>query len=224
MEGTRTEINSSYDPEGITPMQSLINKYKVLLDKEMDIVIGKSDQDMPFSSPESLLTNLTSDVMKEEGDKYTNGHCDLALMNVNGHRTGLPKGDITIGNIFNIYSFDNVLVLVKVKGSVLKEIFDSYAKMGGAGLSSSAKLEISKNGQLISAAVNNSPLLPDKEYTLVTLDYLAEGNDGMGALSKADSVEDMGILLRDVMLNYVEKKTSEGQSVSSVLDGRITVK
>ncbi|MFV0468864.1 MAG: 5'-nucleotidase C-terminal domain-containing protein [Dysgonomonas sp.] len=224
MTGIRTEMDATYDPATVTPMQLLVDGYKAQLDKEMNQVIGVAVQDMNLGRGESLLTNWTSDAMEKAGDKFTSGHCDLALMNVNGHRANLAKGNITLGNMYEIYSFDNALVLVKVKGSVLTEVFESYAKMGGAGISSSAHLEITKDGKLLSATVNGQPVDPKKTYSLVTLDYLAEGNDGMEALKKEDSVTPLGLLLRTYMIDYVKEQTKAGQQINSVLDGRITIK
>lgn len=203
-------------------MQSLVDHYKVKLDNEMNQVIGVSTQDMTYGRPESLLTNLTSDVMEAYGNKYTDNACDLACMNVHGHRANLSKGNITIGNIFEIYSFENTLVLIKLKGSDLLDAFESYAKMGGAGISSTVKLII-KDGKLESATVKGLPVDKDKVYTIITLDYLADGNDGLDAFKNSIELIEPGLTLRDAMMQYVKEQTAKGNEISSVLDGRITV-
>lgn len=201
---------------------ALVDQYKVKLDNKMNEVIGVSTQEMTSARPESLLTNLTSDVMQAYGEKYTNGKCDLACMNVHGHRANLPKGNITIGNIFEIYSFENMLVLVKLKGSDLLDVFEAYAKMGGAGISSTAKLVI-KDNKPVSATVKGQPIDKNKIYTIITLDYLAEGNDGMEVLKRSTEVTETGIILRDAMIQYLKDQTANEKEISSVLDGRITI-
>lgn len=203
-------------------LQALVDTYKVKLDNEMNQVIGVSTQDMTYGRPESLLTNLTSDVMQAYGSKYTNGTCDLACMNVHGHRANLSKGNITVGNIFEIYSFENTLVLIKLKGSDLLDAFDSYAKMGGAGISSTVKLLI-KDGKLQNATVKGLPIDKDKIYTIITLDYLADGNDGLEAFKNSTEVIEPCLTLRDAMMQYVKDQTANGKEISSVLDGRITI-
>lgn len=205
-----------------TEMQTLVETYKVKLDNEMNQVIGVSTQDMTYGRPESLLTNLTSDVMEAYGNKYTNGTCDLACMNVHGHRANLSKGNITVGNIFEIYSFENTLVLIKLKGSDLLDAFDSYAKMGGSGISSTVKLLI-KDGKLESATIKGLPVDKDKIYTIITLDYLADGNDGLEAFKNSLEVVEPGLTLRDALMQYVKDQTANGKEISSVLDGRITI-
>ena len=63
----------------------------------------------------------------------------------------------------------------------------------------------------------------DKIYNVVTIDYLADGNDNMKAFQDAVSINNTGITLRDVMIDYVREQTAEGKQISSQLDGRITI-
>jgi len=43
-------------------------------------------------------------------------------MNVFGHRATLPKGEITVGTLYEIYAFDNAITFLELKGSDLKNI------------------------------------------------------------------------------------------------------
>lgn len=222
MRGERILVTETHQPD--PQMQQLVQKYKNRLDKEMNVVIGKSEQDMLFDKPESLLTNFTSDVMLQVDNKYTNGlSLDMAVMNVNGHRAPMPIGNITVGNIYETYSFDNELAIVQLKGSDVQTLFNEFAIMGGTGVSANVKLTITKDVKLIAATIGGKPVDKNKTYNIVTLDYLADGNDGMSAFKKAVSVYKPGIILRDYMLGYVKKQTEQGKSISSKLDGRITV-
>lgn len=204
-------------------MAGMVAYYRHRMEKVMDQVIGHSVQNMPYGKPESLLTNFTSDVMLALDTKYTGGHpVDLTIMNVNGHRAHIPEGDVTVGDVFTTYPFENELVVVRLKGSDLKEVFEAYAGMGGFGISGSVKLKV-KDKQLKDAKVNGLPVDRNKIYTIVTLDYLAEGNDGMEALKKAESATPTGLTLRDYMMDYIKEQTRKGKQISSKLDGRIVI-
>ena len=109
MSGTIVEMNSSLEAHPHREMGALVQSYKTELDREMNVVIGRSTQFMDYRRPESLLTNLTSDVMKSYGDEHLPGGADIGVMNVHGHRATLPAGDVTIGNLYEIYSFDNTI-------------------------------------------------------------------------------------------------------------------
>lgn len=222
MTGTITEMDSSYDLNPNKELESLVNTHKKILDEQMDEVIGESTNLMPYGYPESPLTNFTSDAMKEYGDKHLPNGADIAVMNVHGHRATMPKGVVTLRNIYEIYSFDNSITFIKLKGSKLTEIFSAYAKMGGSGISSNVKLVISDR-KAKSVTIDNKAIDKDKVYNIVTLDYLADGNNGMTAFLEAEEINNTGITLRDIMIDYVKEKTSEGKKLSSQNDGRIII-
>ena len=64
----------------------------------------------------------------------------------------------------------------------------------------------------------------DKDYTVATIDYLADGNDGLTPFINADKREcPDGLTLRGLFLDYVRQQTAAGKKITSKLDGRITV-
>lgn len=222
MRGTIVEMDTTYDARPHHRMQSLVQSYKIQLDEKMNEIIGYSTQYMDYNRPESLLTNLTADVMKAYGDEHLPDGADAGVMNVHGHRATLPKGEITVGNLFEIYSFDNAITFLELKGSDLKEIFDAYARIGGAGISSNVRL-VAEEGKVRRVTIDGRPIDEHAIYHIVTLDYLADGNDSMTAFRNAVSSTNTGITLRDVMIDYVKEQTRQGNEIKSALDGRITV-
>jgi 2',3'-cyclic-nucleotide 2'-phosphodiesterase (5'-nucleotidase family) len=222
LNGSRETINEKYDMKPNREMNQFVSHYKAKFDEQMKVSVATSDQGMTKGVPESLLTNFSSDQMKRYGDAYTHGNCDLAIMNVNGHRANLPKGIVTLENMYEIYSFDNKLVILKLKGSDLTKVFESCIRIGGAGVSSNVRL-VGIGNELKSALVDGKPVDPDKNYTIVSLDYLADGNDGMEDFRKAISIEKTNLTLRDMMIEYVKSQTKQGKTLHSVLDGRIII-
>lgn len=220
--GTIVEMNAALDSHPQRDMEMLVQSYKKQLDQEMNVVIGKSTQFMDYKRPESLLTNLTSDVMKSYGDEHLPGGADVGVMNVHGHRATLPAGEVTVGNLYEIYSFDNTITFLDLKGSDLTKIFDAYARIGGAGISSNVKLII-EDRKVKSVTVDGKSIDKDKIYHIVTLDYLADGNDNMSAFRDAISSNNTGITLRDVMIDWMKEQTRRGEDIHSQLDGRIVI-
>jgi 2',3'-cyclic-nucleotide 2'-phosphodiesterase (5'-nucleotidase family) len=218
----RYTVTNSESTESNKEVRALVSKYKHLLEQEMNLAIGESEETMTYNRPESLLTNLTSDVMLKYANNQLNMSCDLSLMNVYGHRSNLAKGPITIGNMYEIYSFENALTILELKGSDLLEVFDSYARMGGAGISSTVHLVI-KDKKLLHATVHGQPIHKDKVYSIVTIDYLAEGNDGLEALKEGSNLLETELTLRSIMIDYVKTETAKGHKITSKLDNRIVV-
>ncbi len=225
---TITSLKGEYVPvttatRADAKLETFVNSYKTELDKQMNEVIGYSAKDMSTGRPQSLLTNLTSDLMMKVDTKYTQGKSvDLAFMNVYGIRASIAEGEITVGDIFDAFPFDNALYVVQLKGKYLSEIFDSYAKMGGAGVSKNVKLRI-KDNKILEATIDGKKVDEDKLYTIVTLDYLAEGNDGMEAMKQAKWNAETGITLRDYMLENVRSLREKGKKLDSDLDERIII-
>lgn len=222
MTGSRELMTDKYDKNPDKEMVDFVSHYKVKFDQEMKVQIGTSDQKMTIGKPESLLTNFTSDQMKRFGDEYTKGNCDLAIMNVHGHRAGLPEGKITLENLYEVYPFSNKLIVLKLKGRDLLDVFAAYIEIGGAGISSNVRL-VGIGKSLKSALVDGRNVDPDKIYSVLTIDYLGDGNDGMESLKKAVSEEKTGVTLRDMMIDYVKSQMQMGKAIHSQLDGRIII-
>ena len=70
---------------------------------------------------------------------------------------------------------------------------------------------------------SGKPIDKNNTYNVITLDYLADGNDNMNAFRNAVSTNNTGITLRDIVIEYVREQTAEGKVISSQLDGRITI-
>jgi len=222
MEGKYISVTATSHPN--PEMVELIQKYQSRLTELTSEVIGYATTELSIGKPESPLTNFTSDGMVLLDSTYTKGLAiDFSLMNVNGHRAPIRAGKITIGDMYNTYSFENILVILRLRGKDVREVFEAYAEMGGAGISGNVHLDI-KNKKIVNALIDGIPIEENKLYIIVTLDYLAEGNDGMKALTKALSVEPTGITLRDHMTNHIRRMTVKGKQIEAITDQRITIR
>lgn len=186
-------------------------------------VIGVSEATMDKGRPESLLSNLVAEVLRLSADRVLKHSADIGIMNMGGLRNILPQGDITVDAVFEILPFENSLCVLTMKGTEMKRLMEVIASLHGEGLSG-AHLEITKDGKLLKATVQGKEIEDDKDYTVATIDYLADGNDGLTPLANADKREcPDGMTLRGLFLDYVRQQTAAGKKITSKLDGRITV-
>jgi 2',3'-cyclic-nucleotide 2'-phosphodiesterase (5'-nucleotidase family) len=144
----------------------------------------------------------------------------MGLANVGGLRNNMPEGIVRRGDIMLISPFENYLVVLEMKGSDLLELMRNIAAVKGEAVSSSVRMEITADGQLLSCTIGGKEIDPERTYTVATIDYLAEGNDKMYALKKAVKRHDIGLLARDAMMEYVIKH----RIIDSKMEGRIVVK
>ncbi|HAX96030.1 MAG TPA: hypothetical protein DCY35_05840 [Prolixibacteraceae bacterium] len=204
---------------------SLYLPYKMQLDKEMDIVIGKTTENLVKGKPESKLTNYLADLMLDESRRVAanNGPTispDVSFLNYGGIRTAFPEGDITVRKVFELMPFENELVLLELKGSDMQAFLDYVASSGGDCVGG-ARFVIS--GERASGVkIDNKELKADETYCLATSDYVADGGDNYSMLKNAVKRINTGEKIRDVIIRYMKRNHMAGQIIQPELDGRIT--
>jgi len=226
VQGRKIVMTTAYDTAPDTAAIAVLAPFKSKVDSIMSPVIGTCEMDMTSDHPESLLSNLVADVLWTYSNSIPGQKVDAAVINLGGLRSNLPKGEITFGTIYEILPFENTLCILSLKGTDLRSLFEDIAKVGGQGVSN-VNLLISKsyNAELLDATVGGKEIDNDKTYTVATLDYLAEGNDGLVSFLKANKrVCPQGATIRRIFLDYVKNKTAKGETITSSLDGRIQIK
>lgn len=214
-------INAAFDEKADPEIKAMVDFYKVQIDSVMNQQIGYASQTLASGKPQSLLANFTADVLRIAGEQYTNEPIQLALMNNGGLRAPINEGPVTVGDIFKVFPFENEMVVLKLNGAQVKEIFKRLAAIGGEGVSG-CELVI-KNNKVESLKVDGKPVEDTASYWVSTIDYLADGNSGMSVLEKAEKRINTGVRLRDIMIQYVEDLTAKGKEVSSAIDNRVNV-
>lgn len=201
----------------------IIEPYRNSIEKKMNLIIGYSEQDMNKGRPESLLTNLITDMMLAEGidaaHKRNFTTPDISVINAKGLRSPIKQGAITVSNIFRVMPFENKLIILTLSGQQIVELFTHMAGMGGEGLSG-ASFGI-KNNKPINIKINNKPLNLDKTYTIVTADYLANGGDNYSLLPTIKDRYPTEIKIRNLIIKWIKKLTEEGKHINSTLEKRI---
>lgn len=216
----RIEVTSDLDATPSAEAANIVAPYKASVDSMMAPPLGLSRVAMSPKRPESLLSNWAADVMIEGGTATGLEPADMGLVNIGGLRNNMPEGIVRRGDIMLISPFENYVVVLEMKGKDLLELMRNIAAVKGEGVSSSVRMEISSDGDLLSCTIGGKEIDPNRIYTVATIDYLAEGNDKMYALEKAVKRHDIGILARDIMMEYVIKH----RVIDSKIEGRIIIK
>ncbi len=198
--------------------------YKNILEKDMNRVISISEKEMVKKRPESLLTNFLADLLLEEAkiDTETNDakiNPTISYFNYGGIRTSLPKGEITVGKIFELMPFENEMVYLQLTGNQIQEFLNQIAIKGGDSVGG-ARFVIS-NEKAKAIIINGTKLNLNEKYWLVTNDYVAEGGDGLEVFTHRLEMIKSNKKIRDVILNHLEQKQKSGEILTAKLDGRI---
>jgi 2',3'-cyclic-nucleotide 2'-phosphodiesterase (5'-nucleotidase family) len=183
----------------------IIKPYKSQLDIKMTEIIGLNTTEMVKAKPSSTLTNFIADATISSYEKKSGKHLDAVMMNYGGIRlNSFGAGDILVGEIFEIMPFENYLVILQMKGSNVKQLLNKIASAGGWPISKGSGFTI-KDSMATDIVIDNLPFDETKTYFIGLPDYVANGGDDMSFL-KGLPREDTGILLRELIMQYVKDK------------------
>ncbi len=203
---------------------SVISFYRADMNKQMCRVIGQCDEVMEARRPEANLSRFAADAILSEARKVCSNlgrqQPVMSLLNTGGLRATLHKGSVTVQSIFEISPFENTLVVITLSGEQLRQVFEHVAERGGEPISG-AKITIG-GGMLKDAIIDGEPLVNDKEYLIATNSYLAAGGDGFKML-KNTTQYDTGLMVRDLLIEYVEALVAEGRHMVDPGNVRVTV-
>lgn len=192
--------------------------YREQMKSQMNEVLVYSNQKLEKGLPESKLGNFLADACMD-ATKAKGMQADFSLFNNGGLRRGLPMGQITRGDIFELMPFENELVILKVNGVDVKKISNFIASKGGEPVSG-LRLKI-QDTVATEIFIDNLPLDTSKTYRVLTSDYLANGGDFFSFFLNLPR-ESVSLKVRDAIISYLQSKNKLNQSLTVELDGRIS--
>jgi 2',3'-cyclic-nucleotide 2'-phosphodiesterase (5'-nucleotidase family) len=205
--------------------ENIIYPYRDSLSKSMNRIIGYSDTVMSSLKPQGLLGNFVCDILIQDIPSkpafyFLQNEICFSLLNTRGFRSTLPKGQITVETIFSIMPFENTLLLVQMPESSANDIAKSVLDKKGQPVS--GNIQIKQTGDT-TAQLNYQGKPIDRDFWVITTDYLVDGGDEMFFFSKAKKIIPVQLLLRDAIIQHIEQKHKNGQTLNARLDGRIEI-
>ena len=195
-------------------IQSFIKPYKKTVQDSLSKVLCYSLKSHSKSDSElnSAIGNMIADAVFEIASplfkKNYNINADFVLLNFGGIRSELPSGEITIETAYKIMPFENTVVLAKMKSQVIKEMINYLISEPKAHPISGMKIEISRENELKKFKIQNKPLIVNRDYFVLTSDYLLKGGDNMNFFKKSDSIFTLELKIRDILIDFFSKKDS----------------
>ncbi|MFT5761629.1 MAG: 2',3'-cyclic-nucleotide 2'-phosphodiesterase (5'-nucleotidase family) [Polaribacter sp.] len=198
-----------------------IAPYKEKMIKEINTKISytpkkivRTDGDL-----ESSLGNLLADLSYERANpifnKETGKNIDFAMFNYGGIRAGIPAGNITNKNAFELMPFDNMYVVVELSGDKTEELITYLiTKKTAHPLSKHVQLTITKNGYEL--FIQGKKFDKNKNYYVLTTDYLQSGGDNMIFFKNPKSMYKQEYKMRDAIVDYFKSV----DTIKTVLDNR----
>ncbi|MGJ1506588.1 5'-nucleotidase C-terminal domain-containing protein [Sphingobacterium siyangense] len=213
-------INS--DMQADPAVVSIYEPFKHKMEAEMNRVIGHADKALTKEkTAETLMGNFFCEALLWMSEHNAHNPADLAFATKGGIRNDLKAGDITVGHIFEVMPFENMLTILELKGSQVRQLADYIATTHGQPV---AGMTLTITGNKVQdIKIKGQAIQDDKLYKLVTYDYLANGGDNLTLLTQPVSRADYPQRMREGLIEYVSELTKEGKKVNAELDGRIKI-
>lgn len=193
--------------------------YRDSLEGTMGRYVVTLATDLEKQQPEGTLGNMMADALFEMARVKYGKQPDAAFMNNGGIRLQTVKsGRVTVGTIYELFPFDNILVLVTLPGTVLQQFLDHIASRGGwpvAGMT----MRISK-GKAVQVVIGGKPIDLQANYTIALGDYTANGGDDAVMLVGLPQ-QNNGYLMRDALIDFLKTKAQEGKPLVYVPEKRV---
>ena len=194
--------------------------YRDNMNVTMEEVIGNVQVDLTKSQPECNLGNFMADAIMEASSYEYGIRPHAAFMNYGGIRLPVIKaGPVTTGKIYELFPFDNLLVLVALKGNVLQSFLNHISTKGGWPVSG-IRMQI-KDKKAINVLIGDTPLHNDSTYVIAIGDYTANGGDD-AVMLKGLPQQNKGYLMRDAFLSYLLRLKKEGKNLYAETEKRVT--
>jgi len=182
--------------------------------------IGEAEVDFTGSREivrhkETELGDMIADVMREKAKS------DVALLNAGSIRMGIKKGAVSERDVYNVFPFNDTLVIAKVKGSVLQDALDLFAGKGkgsGGFLQASGLSTKILKGNALEIKINGQKLDPNKFYTVAINSFMADGGDGYQMFADHKGKKDTGYSIPSIIVDYIKKHKKLKKPVMGRID------
>jgi 5'-nucleotidase / UDP-sugar diphosphatase len=199
-----------------TFVAGIIKKYDDQIRGEFSRVVGETLVDLRKRPFESNLGNLVCDAMRKAAGS------EIAIQNNGGIRTTIPKGKITLEQVYMLLPFDNTLMTMDLTGAQIADILEYNAKTEGmlqvSGLKVVYDLAAAEGSRVKELAIGGRPADRSRIYRVTTNDFLAAGGDRFGIFREGKNFV-IGDNVRDSFLDYLKKHSP----VTPRIEGRIVV-
>lgn len=201
-------------------LERLVAPFRERMGEEIREVIGEAAVPLTEAVPEGTLGNFAADAILWMARRHSSIPIQMAMTNNGGLRVPIPPGPITVGLIFELMPFENRLSVLTLSGDQVQELANQIAGMRGEPIAGFSFRIQEVDGERVArdVRVDGAPVDPQARYRLVTNDYLANGGGNLTPLHHPLSREDLPILIRDALIEYVR----EVGVIDTELEGRIT--
>jgi 5'-nucleotidase len=217
----------------VTPdraVEELIRSYGARLDRELDVVIGRTD--VPLEARTSRLRTQETNVGDFIADRLREWlGTDAAFVNGGAIRTNriVPAGPLTKRDVHSLLPFTDVVLKLELRGRDLRAALEhglSQTDREGGGFLQISGVRVvwdprlAPGQRIVSISVGGRLLDDETPYSVAVPSYLVRGGDGYTAFARGKVLikESSGPQVAQIVMDTI---VAQG-TIKPVTDGRIT--
>lgn len=210
------EVSDTLGPDPV--VEALVEPYRDQLQSQMEEVIGEATGEFTKEGRgETTLGNMVADAMLDRIQGVARAPVDVAVTNSGGLRVPIPAGPVRLGTIYELMPFDNWLTVITLDGAGIDSLAQQIVRGRGEPIAGWRIRVDPATGRVLSTRADGRPIGPDDTLRVVTIDYLVAGGGRLEALWTPVSREDVPVLLRDAIADYIRQRGT----IEPALDGRV---
>jgi 5'-nucleotidase len=162
----------------------------------------------------SLIAPVVADALLWKAKSLKNKNTQIVIQNAGNVRCDIPKGNVTIGQVYELLPFGNTLVLFDLKGAAIKEVLKAAIIRGDgafpytSGLRYTADLNRTDNRFFNAIEIQTKegwiPLTDKKTYHVATNSFIALGKDGYRVFETVKDQYETGFVVAEIFMEYVK--------------------
>jgi 2',3'-cyclic-nucleotide 2'-phosphodiesterase (5'-nucleotidase family)/glucan-binding YG repeat protein len=220
------------DPEAAAKVAEL----KAPLEEFKQTVVGSSSvvldgERANVRTKETNLGNLIADAMLAKANEVE--HTDIAIQNGGGIRKSINEGEVTLGEVYEVLPFANLLVTMNLTGKEIWEALEHgvsgvatgegrFLQVAGLKFKYDASKPVGERVWEVNVktAEGYAPIDLTKSYNVATNAFTANGGDGFTGLKNAKEegrIHDLFFVDYETLSEYIGKNSP----VAPTVEGRI---
>ncbi|MCA1320499.1 5'-nucleotidase C-terminal domain-containing protein [Bacillus tianshenii] len=180
---------------------------------------------------ETNLGNLIADGMLAKANEFE--HTDIAIQNGGGIRKSIPAGDVTLGQVYEVLPFANLLVTLNLTGEEIWEALEHgvsgvetgegrFLQVAGLKFKYDASKPVGERVWEVHVKTDDgyAPIELDESYNVATNAFTADGGDGFTMLKEAKEegrINELFVVDYEILSEYIEHNSP----IAPVVEGRI---
>ncbi|WP_081832744.1 bifunctional metallophosphatase/5'-nucleotidase [Oribacterium sp. P6A1] len=239
----------------------MVQEVKAELGEKMNEVVAKTDVELTVNDPKETDNNGNPIRMVRRAETNLGDFCadayrwssgaDIAIANGGCIRANIEKGDITYGNIIDVFPYGNMVSMIEVTGQQILDALEwgarsipdecgGFLQVSGLSYEVNTKIDspciaddhsmfvgIKGERRVQNVLVGDKPIDPKATYTLACHDYtIQDKGDGFTMFDGDKVIEDRFKLDNQVLIEYITEKLGGavgGEYSDPYGDGRIRI-